>query len=673
MRLRLSHLIHLVVAIIGLLSINATAGVTPRVIGSSLQLQVGEVQWVPGHAEASFETVQGGGWPWSYMDKPNLGQQPEGVWLRFTLNAKQGAAGKWYLSLRWPVLDNVHLRVFYPERDEWGPMMHAGDHVQMDHRPIKDPNFVYPLELHQNEQAVLYMQIRAIELMALPMTLYDEAGYAAAKITDAAIISVLLGGMLVILLYNISLVVFTRDVAYLLYNIYLASALFYVLTISGFGQLFIWPQAPVFSHRFYGLSAALCFFTPLLFASRFLKLGRYGGWPQLVARLLMAYWATVILVILLAPKLAHYLAIETMGLVSCILTMASVINLWIRGNPSARLFAIAWSTLLIATIAHVLALDGLLPLNAWTLQGQYIGMLTEFVLLSMALAARINHERNHRIVAQQNALQASEALARERESRLHAQQQTLEVQMRNNEALEARVYERTRALEKAKQGLESANRQLTHLSITDALTQLSNRGHFDLVIDEELRRAQRNQLPLSVLWLDIDHFKRVNDTHGHPFGDECLRLVASTLRNHGQRAGDVLARYGGEEFIMAMPGADAHEAVSQAERIRLAVEQLWISHGETRQQLTLSVGVATYQPPSSCSASELLAAADAALYRAKHNGRNQVVVAEPSLNLSSNNRLNRRREADPDQQTARHALFQLDGGAVGTDDFPDDR
>lgn len=616
---------------VGVLPGQGNAAVAPGMVSKGgTAPHVDAIEWVAGHPDADFEAAHSAEWSWQPLEKPNLGKQADGAWLRFMIDSEALHTRTWYLSLKWPVLDEVRVRLFFPNENRWGPLMRAGDHVPMRDQPITDQNLVFPFELSANDRAVVYMQVRARELIALPLVISDDAGFAASKIVDVAMISLFFGGMLVILLYNSSLFFFTRDMSYLLYVIYLLSALFYVLALTGFGRLFLWPETPPIAHRFYGLSAALCFFTPLLFAARFLNVRRYGGWVWLVTWLLMVYWGMVILVTLLAPGFASYLAIEPMALVHCILTMAAVTSLWVRGNPSARLFTIAWSTLLVATIAHLLALEGLLPLNALTLHGQLIGMFSEFVLLSMALAQRINHERDRRILAQQSALHASEALAHERESRLLAQQQTLEVQMRTNEVLEARVWERTRALEEAKRGLELVNEQLTRMSITDALTQLSNRGHFDLMIDEEIRRAQRIEQPLSVLLLDIDHFKRVNDTYGHPFGDTCLRLVADVLKQHGQRAGDVVARYGGEEFVIALPGIDSHQAIEQAERIRAAVAALHPACDGTRLDLTVSIGVATLQPPTPGSPSQLLAAADAALYRAKRNGRNQVVVAEPA-------------------------------------------
>ena len=628
MRCHPSSLVAFFVLLMGFCGL-AAAQLKPTMASQNLHgLQAGAIEYLPGHPDADFESVRGAAWGWQPLERPNLQRQLDGVWLRFALRNPSARAGTWYFSLKWPVLDEVRVQLYYPERDQWGPPMRAGDTLPMRERPRTDHNFVYPLSLHAEEDAVVYVHVRSRELIALPMTIADETGFLAGKIADVAMINLFFGGMLVILLYNCSLFVFTRDLSYLLYVTYLLSALFYVLTITGFGQLFLWPEAPKFSHRFYGLSATLCFFTPLVFASRFLNIRRYGGWVWQVTLLLIGYWGTVLLAILFAPGLTRYLAIETMALVHCGLTIAVTVTLWIRGNASARRFTIAWATLLMFTVAHLLALEGLLPLNIWTLNGQLMGMFVEFVLLSMALAERINHERERRIEAQNSALRTSEALAQERESRLRAQQEALQLQMRANEVLEARVFERTRALEEAKRGLEAVNTQLKRMSTTDALTQLANRGHFDLTLDEEIRRAQRIEQPLSVLLLDIDHFKQINDTYGHPFGDECLRQVSATLKQHGQRAGDLVARYGGEEFVIALPGIDSHRAQQQAERIRAAIAELHPTHGDHRLDLTISIGVATLQPPTARTPAQLLAAADAALYRAKRNGRNQVVVAD---------------------------------------------
>ncbi|AGA84813.1 sensor domain-containing diguanylate cyclase [Stutzerimonas stutzeri] len=589
-------------------------------------LQVGVVEYLLGEPAADFVDIAAADLQWQALTKPNLGKQRDGAWLRFTLYNEGAEAKRWYLLLKWPVLDRVAVRLHYPDSDRWGQPMLAGDALALSVRPLADHHFVYPLELPAGEPVVVYMQLQAREILALPLELIDDKQLIEGKLRDVTLVSLFFGGILVIVLYNCSLLIFTRDRSYFLYVLYLLSAVFYVLTITGFGQLYLWPEIPELSARFYGLSAALCFFTPMLFALRFLGIRRYGGWVWAVSITLTCYWGLVALTILLAPTLARYLFMESVALLHCVLTMAVTLNLWARGNQSARLFSIAWSTLLGFTVINLLALNGTLPLNAWTLNGQLIGMFTEFVLLSMALAERINVERNRRIAAQQLALQASETLAEERALHLQAKQEALDLQLHTNEVLEARVYERTRALEEVRQGLEAANAELTRLSTTDALTQLANRRRFDRLLDEEIRRARRSGSPLSVLLADIDHFKRVNDGYGHPFGDECLRQVAAVLAAHCQRAGDLAARYGGEEFVVLLPASDQRQAFVLAERIRQNIERLQLRYGDQAVALTISLGVATLGP-TVASAEALLATADAALYAAKHAGRNQVVCA----------------------------------------------
>jgi len=592
----------------------------------SATLQVGEVEYLLGRPDADFTEIAAAEPPWQRLNKPNLGKQRDGAWLRLRLHNTGDAATLWYLLLKWPVLDRVAVRLHYPDSDRWGQPMLAGDAVALSSRPLADHHLVYPLELPAGEPAVVYLQVQARETLALPLELIDEKQLIESRLRDVTLVSLFFGGILVIVLYNCSLLIFTRDASYFLYVLYLLSAVFYVLTITGFGQLFLWPEIPKLSARFYGLSAALCFFTPMLFALRFLGIRRYGGWVWAVSISLTGYWGVAVLTLLLAPTLARYLFMDSVALLHCVLTMAVTLNLWMRGNPSARLFSIAWSTLLVFTVINLLALNGTLPLNAWTLNGQLIGMFTEFVLLSMALAERINVERNRRIAAQQLALQASQSLAEERALRLQAKQEALDLQLRANEVLEARVYERTRAQEEVRHGLEAANAELLRLSTTDSLTQLANRRRFDRLLDEEIRRARRSGRPLSVLLADIDHFKRVNDSYGHPFGDECLRQVAAVLAAHCQRAGDVAARYGGEEFVVLLPGLDAGQAIALAESIRCAITQLQLQHGEQPVALTISLGVATLTP-ALVAPVDLLAAADAALYQAKNGGRNRVVLA----------------------------------------------
>ena len=166
------------------------------------------------------------------------------------------------------------------------------------------------------------------------------------------------------------------------------------------------------------------------------------------------------------------------------------------------------------------------------------------------------------------------------------------------------------------------------LAKTDSLTQLANRRHFDEVLDKEIARLQRSGEPLSLLILDVDHFKAYNDNYGHIAGDECLKQIAGVFQRNLNRTSDLAARYGGEEFAGVMPGTEHPGTILLAEQIRADVEALKILHGKslTAPHVTISLGVATFNCAQLKSSSHAVAIADKLLYRAKTEGRNRVVA-----------------------------------------------
>jgi diguanylate cyclase (GGDEF)-like protein len=168
---------------------------------------------------------------------------------------------------------------------------------------------------------------------------------------------------------------------------------------------------------------------------------------------------------------------------------------------------------------------------------------------------------------------------------------------------------------------------LEKLSKQDSLTDIPNRRNFEERLDREWSRASRNGQPLTLVMMDIDHFKNYNDHYGHGAGDECLRRVARILKKSLSRPMDVVARYGGEEFVALLPDTDEAGARHVAEQLRAAIEAAAIPHGHsaTAPVVTLSVGVATHSRSNAKNnAKQLQQAADQALYRAKGQGRNQV-------------------------------------------------
>lgn len=171
--------------------------------------------------------------------------------------------------------------------------------------------------------------------------------------------------------------------------------------------------------------------------------------------------------------------------------------------------------------------------------------------------------------------------------------------------------------------LKRSNDMLRTLSITDPLTHLHNRRHLMEMVEKEFQRASRKGAHLSLIILDIDYFKKVNDTYGHQEGDRVLTILADIVRRR-LRSYDLAARYGGEEFVLLLPETPVPEAMAIAERLRLEVQEHIFDGSLQGQVLTISLGVATYPSSRIESIDSLFRQADEALYRAKQSGRNRV-------------------------------------------------
>ena len=291
----------------------------------------------------------------------------------------------------------------------------------------------------------------------------------------------------------------------------------------------------------------------------------------------------VVLVLLIGPGGMHSLQPSFFLLCAALLlgSMVQAARAGRDGDREARAVAAGLVLLIVFLVLDILQLTKLVP----AVHGLPIaGFAILFLISASALNSR--YEREH------NEL----------------------VSLRHE--LEHRVADRTREL-------EEVNRRLAEASRTDALTGLPNRRGFMDVAGHELQRSQRAGQPLSVVMVDIDHFKQINDRHGHSGGDDLLQAAASRLRSV-VRAQDLVARWGGEEFIMLLPDTGAAAAAVAAENARAALASYAFERNGTREHITASFGVAAHRPGRELDAT--IAAADAALYRAKEAGRNRVAA-----------------------------------------------
>ncbi|NLL47450.1 MAG: GGDEF domain-containing protein [Firmicutes bacterium] len=204
---------------------------------------------------------------------------------------------------------------------------------------------------------------------------------------------------------------------------------------------------------------------------------------------------------------------------------------------------------------------------------------------------------------------------------------------RLNQTLEMKVAERTKKLAQVNERLQQANRELRNLSLTDQLTQIPNRRGFDIVFKQAWGVCQREKQPLSLIVIDVDRFKKVNDSHGHLTGDHYLKTLACLLQNEVKRPGDTVARLAGDEFACVLPNTTEDGAAQVAEAMRAQLEGLSITREGVKLRFSVSLGVACLIPTPSLVPTDLISLADQAMYKAKESGRNLVVRAsemEPS-------------------------------------------
>ena len=248
-----------------------------------------------------------------------------------------------------------------------------------------------------------------------------------------------------------------------------------------------------------------------------------------------------------------------------------------------------------------------------------------YVGFTVLLAIGIKQQRCAYLKEQNNERKKAEQRI---EALTYTQLQLEAILTENQDELESKVQERTIELNIALQELEEANRILAEKNTVDDLTGLYNRRYYDQKVLAEFRRSRRNLSTLSLVVLDIDHFKKVNDRYGHLAGDYCLQEVAKIIKKSSQRSADIACRYGGEEFCLLLPETDLEGANSIAQELRKTIENAVIKYKEQPIPLTISCGIACYQQQVDATPETIFALADKALYQAKQDGRNCVVLAE---------------------------------------------
>jgi two-component system, sensor histidine kinase LadS len=483
----------------------------------------------------------------------------------------------------------------------------TGGDLPFASRALPNRQLLFPLLLAPQAEQVLYLRVQSTIAIIVPATLWPKADFALYARDDYAAQAWYFGMAAAMALFNLMLFVALRDRIYLMYVAFVASVALTIASKSGLAAEFLWPTQLVWSNVSYYAFTSLSLATFLMFTRRMLSTRQ--ALPR-VDRLMRFF----IGLHLLAP-LAYMAALGQLARYSIyvfLVTALTVVGvtgwcLW-RRKRAAYFYASAFALIVAGSVITLMRTMGVLPTNVFTINALQFGSSMEMLLLAFALADRFNLLRREKLQAQQQLLETQDQLVHS----LQASERTLAL----------RVEERT-------QQLQALNEKLEALSMVDSLTGIANRRQFDEVLQHEWLRALRAQQPLALVMLDVDWFKRYNDHYGHPAGDQCLREVASAIAALGRNS-DVVARYGGEEFVLVAPATDAEQALALAQRACAAVQALALPHtGSELGVVTLSCGVAAIVPQPGQDSAPLMRAADAALYRAKHQGRNQAVAASP--------------------------------------------
>lgn len=528
---------------------------------------------------------------------PTYGFSSGVYWFHLTAFNQSNPDQRWLLVIEYALLDQLDLYVYDPN----GARTHqrGGDREPFSSRHFSHRHFNFAVEIPKGESRELLLRVDTESSMQVPLLLATESHFLSHSQHWQIKLGIYYGLIFGLLCYNLLLFISTRDRSFLYYVIYAGTFGLGQANINGLTYQYLWPNAPIWDDFALILLIPASLIAILAFTRRFLELPRRV--PR-ANRFLVSLMVAMAVLLIAAPFIGYRLAIRietaSVFLVAAV-AIGSAISAWRNQLHAAKFYLLAWSMMLFGIVVYASVSFGLLPKNVFTEYGILFGSAAEMVLLSFALAYRINE----------------------------LQRENQQLQADTAERLEARVSERTTELHNALGELQSANRRLREYSQRDGLTGAHNRYFLDEALERGLKIAQERKEPLSLLMVDIDHFKMINDRYGHLAGDSCLCAVAAKLRSCIREADDFVARFGGEEFVVLLPGADREAAATRAELLRREIEAMRVTHAEQKLSMTVSIGVVTQPADRMGHARDLLQRADHALYAAKNQGRNRVVLA----------------------------------------------
>lgn len=560
-------------------------------------------------------------WEKESREQLSFGMADHPYWLRFDLPVATNSQPR-LLEVDYALLDKIEIWFFSGTR--LISDLHLGDSMPFERRPIQHEKFIFPVPASEQSLRVI-IKVQSDGTLRLPIRLWEKDTFLVFNGEHSVVMGLFFGFMMAMALSNLFFFVTTRSMTFLSYCGYVVCLALTLATLHGLGYKYLWPESLWLQSRSVGIFGSGTLLFALIFSNQLLEVQQHS---RILFRALRAFTLLMFIAVILSLIIPYFIFIKLfLPLLSAAVLLIYTVGvlLWYKGIKLARFYTIAWTALLVSGFVASLDNWNLISFDTPSHYLLIFGATVETFLLALALALSYSHQRQKMFDSQELALQ-QERMARE------AQEGILKVKEEAQAELEYKVEERTLELEIALRELSETNRELEQKNTMDALTGIRNRAYFDKKYLAEVRRSRREQTSLSVVMLDIDHFKSINDKYGHLIGDESIKLVAKILQSSLKRPSDDVCRYGGEEFALILPNTELDGAQQLVEAMRVEVEATALENESTVVNMTISAGICSAVARTMEDEKNIMELADSALYQAKQQGRNRICVSQVEEN-----------------------------------------